>query len=139
MRVAGQVLVIDDDEAFLSAIRALLRDEGYAVETATSVGAALDRLWAEWEQQPDVILLDLHLPSLDGQTFAELYRLLPVPQAPIVVVSGATETEVNQGAQAVNAAGVLLKPFELDELLACIYHATHAEKPGHPSDPAAHT
>lgn len=72
MRAAGRVLVVDDDLDFLEAVRALLRDEGYVVDAAASVGGALDQLWRDWDAQPDAVLLDLHLPDFDGRDFGGL-------------------------------------------------------------------
>jgi CheY-like chemotaxis protein len=63
MRSAGRVLVVHDDPAVLEVLSQLLRAEGYAVATAADAGAALDGLWAAWDAQPDVILLDLLLPA----------------------------------------------------------------------------
>ena len=115
MRSAGRVLVVDDDPAILELLEAALRAEGYAVETAPDAGTALDRLWAAWDAQPDVILLDLRLPAVDGKAFAELYRALPVRHAPLVLLSGLPEAA--DVAPEIGARDVLRKPFALDELL----------------------
>jgi CheY-like chemotaxis protein len=130
MRSAGRVLVVDDDPAILELLGATLRAEGYAVETAADAGTALDRLWAEWDAQPDVILLDLLLPAVDGKTFAELYRALPVRHAPIVLMSGLPEAA--EVALEVAARDVLRKPFDLDDLLERLRRAAQARPP----DPA---
>ena len=124
MRSAGRVLVVDDDPAILELVDAALRAEGYAVEMAADAGAALDRLWAAWDAQPDVILLDLQLPAVDGQTFAELYRALPVRHAPLVLMSGLPEAAAV--AQEVAARDVLRKPFDLDDLLERLRRAAQA-------------
>jgi CheY-like chemotaxis protein len=123
MRIAGRVLLIDDNPDYLAAVGDLLRDEGYVVDAATTTGGALDLLWRDWDQQPDVILLDLHLPRFDGRSFAELYRLLPVPHAPVVLVTGAAKADP----QAIGATDVLRKPFALDDLLTCLHRVTHRE------------
>jgi DNA-binding response OmpR family regulator len=115
VRSAGRVLVVDDDPAILELLEAALRAEGYAVETAPDAGTALDRLWAAWDAQPDVILLDLRLPAVDGKAFAELYRALPVRHAPLVLLSGLPEAA--DVAPEIGARDVLRKPFALDELL----------------------
>ena len=89
----GRVLVVDDDEVVRDFVGAALRAEGYAVAAAPDAGAALDLLWAAWEDQPDVILLDLLLPAVDGRGFTGLYRELPVRHAPIVLMSAQDELE----------------------------------------------
>jgi DNA-binding response OmpR family regulator len=121
VRSAGRVLVIDDDPAIREFLEAALRAEGYAVATAPDAGTALDRLWAAWDAQPDVILLDLRLPAVDGQAFAALYRALPVHHAPLVLISGLPEAAAV--APAIDARDVLRKPFDLDELLERVRRA----------------
>jgi CheY-like chemotaxis protein len=127
VRSAGRVLVIDDGPAIREVLEAALRAEGYAVETAPDAGTALDRLWAAWDAQPDVILLDLRLPAVDGQTFAELYRALPVRHAPLVHMSGLPE--VAAVAPEIDARDALCKPFDLDELLERLRRAAQAPAP----------
>ncbi len=121
MRRAGWVLVIDDDAALLRLLDDALRQAGYVVETAPAAGIALDRLWAEWDDQPDVILLDLLLPAVDGKTFADLYRALPVRHAPIVLMSALPEAA--EVGPAIEARDVLRKPFDLDDLLERVRRA----------------
>jgi twitching motility two-component system response regulator PilG len=126
MRVPGRILVIDDDQDYLLTVRDVLTEAGYSVDISSSVGAAIDLLWREWETQPDVILLDLWLPSLDGQTFLELYALLPVRHAPVVLVTGVDEEAAREHARMVGAVGHLCKPFGPDALLACVQAAVAA-------------
>ena len=114
----GRVLVVDDDEVVRDFVGAALRAEGYAVAAAPDAGAALDLLWAAWEDQPDVILLDLLLPAVDGRGFTGLYRELPVRHAPIVLMSA--QDELERIAAETGAAAGLRKPFDLDELLATV-------------------
>ena len=127
MRSAGRVLVVDDDPAILELLEGALRAEGYAVETAPDAGTALDRLWAAWDAQPDVILLDLRLPAVDGKTFAELDRALPVRHAPLVLMSALPEAA--DVAPELAARDVLRKPFDLDELLERLRQTVEAAPP----------
>src|SRR5687767_13216859 len=124
MRSAGRVLVVDDAPDVLELVRDVLQAAGYAVDAAASVGGALDFLWREWEAQPDVILLDLSLPALDGQTFAELYALLPVRHAPLVLVTAADARVASDRAARLGARDVLLKPFDSEALLTAVHSAT---------------
>jgi CheY-like chemotaxis protein len=116
--------VIDDDERVVSFVAEALKDEGYEVWAAGNGAAALDLLWQSWERQPDVILLDLRMPSVDGRQFVEAYRVLPVRQAPIVVMTAARRAE--DRAAEVHAAAVLPKPFELGDLLEQVYRLRRA-------------
>ena len=72
------ILVVDDDEAILSAVESTLADEGYPVVTAPDGAAALDVVE---RQQPTAILLDMKMPVMDGWAFARAYRQQPGPRA----------------------------------------------------------
>src|SRR5262249_52939288 len=125
VRAAGQVLVVEDDVANLDFIRHALQRDGYSVIAADSAGGALDTVMNLWERQPDAILLDAQLSDAGGQDFAERYRLLPVPRAPIILLAAAAE-----GAAAAEATGriqaehTLTKPFRVDDLLHRVHQLT---------------
>ena len=122
MRAPGTVLVVDDDAAVPDLLREALQRDGYSVIAADNAGDALDTVMNLWDRQPDAILLDVQLPTVGGQGFAELYRLLPVRQAPIILLSappGAPEV-----ARQIQAQDVLSKPFDLDDLLNRVHRAS---------------
>ncbi len=113
------ILVVDDDGPILGLLRVLLESEGYPVVTATSVREARTSLA---ERRPDLVLCDVRLP--DAPPFALLDRLLSDPataQLPVVVCSGAIR-EIEQATErlAHPHVAVLLKPFDIDELLATV-------------------
>jgi two-component system chemotaxis response regulator CheY len=109
-RTPLKVLALDDDRLYLQMVRAALEEEGHQVALATSGEAALELLGQE---TPDVILLDIRMPRMNGRAFARAYASRPGPHAPLIVVSGAGEAAMT----GVNVAGYLAKPFELDALL----------------------
>jgi CheY-like chemotaxis protein len=107
------VLVVDDDPDILEAICDILEAEGYRVARARHGEEALARVD---EQRPDVILLDLMMPVMDGVAFAQALRLRPAfRDVPIVVISADGNP---QRAAAVGASGYLAKPFDIEALLA---------------------
>lgn len=107
------VLVVDDDPDILDAICDILEGEGYRVSRARHGIEALERVTAE---RPDVILLDLMMPVMDGLAFAQALRTRQRDAAiPIVVISADGNP---QRAAAVGARGFLAKPFDIDALLA---------------------
>lgn len=109
------ILVVDDDEAIRTAVSLVLSDEGYDVVTAEHGRAALERLVTV---QPDLILLDMRMPIMDGWELARVYRAAPEPHAAIVVLTAAHDA-ASRAAQ-IQAAGFLAKPFGLAELLATV-------------------
>jgi CheY-like chemotaxis protein len=112
---APRVLVVDDDPDILDAICDILEGEGYAVARARHGAEALDRLH---ERRPDVILLDLMMPVMDGLAFAQALRERRLePEIPIVVISADGNP---QKAASIGARGFLAKPFDIDALLAYV-------------------
>jgi CheY-like chemotaxis protein len=67
---------------------------------------------------PDIILLDLRMPVMDGWEFARIYREMPPPHAPIVAFV-ATLNAAQDSAE-VQAHGILAKPFDLEDLLVTV-------------------
>ena len=113
--VPGRVLVVEDEPAIRMFLTDALEDAGYQVMAAANGIQALELLAAE-QWRPDVIVLDMLMPAMDGATFAEAYRRSPEPHAPIVVVT-AYRTEALRAADAGAVDDVLIKPLDLDRLL----------------------
>lgn len=118
------ILVVDDDEAIRTVVSLVLSDEGYDVVTAEHGRAALDRLATV---QPDLILLDMRMPIMDGWELARAYQNAPEPRATIVVLTAAHDAATR--AAQINAAGYLAKPFALNDLLAVV--DKHLNQPPH--------
>jgi DNA-binding response OmpR family regulator len=110
----ARVLIVEDDDDLRSVIGSAVADAGYTAVEAADGAAALA---ACEERDPDVVLLDLNMPRLGGQAFAEAYRR-GRGQAKIIVMSG-TATGGEISAQ-VRAAAFLSKPFEIEKLLGAV-------------------
>jgi CheY-like chemotaxis protein len=120
--VQPHILVVDDDTSIRSFVEMALDSEGYAVSTATNGAHALE---VTGNVRPDLILLDMRMPVMDGWTFARTYRQQAGPHAPIVVITAATDA--GERAAEINADGYLGKPFDLDELLGLVSkYTSHA-------------
>jgi len=106
------VLVVEDDPGVRELLRIVLEDAGYDVHEAADGAEALRQVSAV---RPDLILLDLYMPQMNGWTFVPAFHLLPGPHAPVVVMTvdgdGATH------AARLGAAACLLKPFDVADLL----------------------
>ena len=109
----GRVLVVEDDEAIADVLRRTLRQEGHEVRSAGDGVAAL--AMAE-EFVPDVVILDLGLPKLDGAEV--LRRLRRESDVPILVLTARAELDDRVEGLDSGADDYLVKPFERRELLA---------------------
>jgi two-component system, chemotaxis family, chemotaxis protein CheY len=112
---ADRILVVDDDESIRQIVRLCLSDEGYEVFEASNGVDALEMLP---DCQPDLILLDLRMPVMDGWEFARRYRLGPGPHVPIVAFIAALNAQLE--CADLEATSILPKPFDLDDLLAIV-------------------
>jgi DNA-binding response OmpR family regulator len=108
------VLVVEDDDDLRGLIAAALADVGYSALEAADGAAALS---ACAERDPDVILLDLTMPRLGGQAFADAYKR-GTGRAKIIVMSGGSSAGETSGRM--HAAVFLSKPFDLERLLAAV-------------------
>jgi len=108
------VLIVDDDPDIREILKEVFRDQGFLVLTAANGGAAIRVLRTA---RPDVIVLDIHMPIMDGVAFATAYQARPGPHAPIVVFSTAGET---QRVRDIHPASTVKKPCDLDILVATV-------------------
>ncbi|MBV1856266.1 response regulator [Catellatospora tritici] len=114
-----KILIVDDEPQILRALRINLRARGYEVELVADGAAALR---AASSYHPDVVVLDLGLPDMDG---VDVIRGLRGWSAtPIVVLSGRTGSEDKVQALDAGADDYVTKPFGVDELLARIRAVT---------------
>jgi two-component system KDP operon response regulator KdpE len=113
--VSGRVLVVDDEVEMQRALRAGLRYHDFQVHAVGSGEEAL-RQAAAW--RPDVILLDLGLPGMDG--FATLKALRPMTRAAVIVVSVMPGEKDKVKALDIGADDYIVKPFGMEELVARI-------------------
>ena len=109
----AQILVVEDDTAIGNLIATTLETQNYQFHRAnTGAGAVMDAL----TYRPDVILLDLGLPDMDGVQIIEKIRTWS--NTPIIVVSARSEDSDKVAALDAGADDYLTKPFSVDELLA---------------------
>ncbi len=108
------VLVVDDDEAIRTALERALRLEGFAVEVADGGRRALEL--AE-ERRPGVIVLDVVMPDLSGVSVVARLRERGI-ETPICILSARDETQDRVAGLEAGADDYVVKPFELEELVA---------------------
>ncbi|XXF75659.1 response regulator [Myxococcaceae bacterium GXIMD 01537] len=116
----AHVIVIDDDPDMRDVVSQALEAFDFDVSTAGNGREGLELL--EKQGLPDLIILDMRMPVMDGWAFAaELHRRY-ADVVPVVVCTAAEDTA--RRAREVGAVGALSKPFELDDLLHLV--ETHA-------------
>ena len=109
----GRVLVVEDDEAIADVLRRTLRQEGHEVRSSAD---GIDALVAAEEFVPDVVILDLGLPDLDGVEVCR--RLRAESDVPILILTARGELGDRVVGLDSGADDYLVKPFERQELLA---------------------
>ncbi|WP_433466943.1 response regulator [Spirillospora sp. CA-128828] len=110
-----RVLVVDDEPQLLRALRINLRARGYEVEVAADGTGALRRA-GSW--RPDLVVLDLGLPDLEG--IEVIYGLRGWTEVPIIVLSGRAGSRDKVEALEAGADDYVTKPFDIEELVARI-------------------
>src|SRR6187455_1768543 len=113
------ILIVDDEAGVRSSLAAVLRDEGYLVETAESGEACLERTARE---TPDVILLDIWLPGLDGLATLERLRERRV-DAEVIMISGHASVEAAVRATKLGAFDFIEKPLSIDKTVLAVRNA----------------
>ena len=108
------VLVVDDQEVIRDTLQLALDDEGFSVECAANGREALAVI-GRWK--PDVILLDLMMPIMDGWAFCKEQKRTG-DNTPIVLLSAAGGLDEHQ--RALGAAAVIAKPFDIDRVISTI-------------------
>jgi len=113
---APLILIVDDDPELLDLAGEALISKGYRVATAHNGEEALQRLT---EITPQMILLDMQMPMMNGWEFARVFRERYGRSIPIAVATAAEDSKLRAAEIGANAA--LAKPFEPDRLYECVF------------------
>lgn len=117
-------MIVDDEPAICAMLATVLQDEGYAAVAVHSGAEALDRAPRE---RPDVFLIDVMMPGMDGRTLAARLRAHPeLPPTPVIMMSAAVRAFAGQP----GVVDFLAKPFDLDLLLDCLERAVRGASGG---------
>lgn len=113
------ILIVDDEESIRQSLEGILCDEGYQVVAAENGEEALDMIR---EEVPDLVLLDIWMPGMDGIQALERIKAM-LPEQTVVMMSGHGTIETAVKATRVGAFDFIEKPFSLDKLLITIANA----------------
>jgi DNA-binding response OmpR family regulator len=113
-----KILVVDDEDDILNFLELVLSEKGYQVSTASGGQEALTKAQLE---RPDLVLLDIMMPQMDGWEVLKLLRVdEETAEVPVAMLSARTEARDRvQGLQE-GAIDYICKPFSLSELLSKI-------------------
>ncbi len=119
------ILCVEDEHLAAEAVRRALGYAGYEVQVAPTAAAALE---AMQQRRPDLVLLDLLLPDVNGYSFIDLLRDHgDLDRVPIVIVSGCASPEAQSLGRELGARAYLVKPFTAQELIGCVNCVLGAE------------
>jgi CheY-like chemotaxis protein len=122
------VLVIEDDPDMRGLLVLMLEEQGHVVRSAANGYAGLEAIHQE---RPDLILLDMKMPVMDGWEFARRHRDECGDPSPIIVMTAAEDPR--KPAEEIGAAGWLGKPVELDVLFDTVKHVAELSSAAVPS------
>ncbi len=116
--MAKRVLIVDDDPMIRQMLRDILEITGYTVVEASDGAEALDNAEV---LHPDIILLDLMMPGMDGYTACRELKANPMTRAiPVIFVTASEDVALNRLAFAAGAVACVPKPFRREALTAII-------------------
>ena len=117
--MARTILVVDDEETIIQSLNGILMDEGYDVVSANSGADALEKIE---EVMPELVLLDIWMPGIDG--IEALVKIKETsPNLPVVMMSGHGTIETAVKATKLGAYDFIEKPLSLEKVLLCVNNA----------------
>jgi putative two-component system response regulator len=114
--VANRILIVDDDPASVATLEAFLGDEASSIKSVTK-SREVEQVFMEFE--PDIVLLDLHMPELDGLEILRRLRGFRTELGflPVIVLTGDTGTVARNSVLTLGADDFLTKPLDRTEVV----------------------
>ena len=122
------IFIADDELDFVSTLKSRLEFEGYRVVTASDGKEALEQIVRE---KPDLILLDIMMPTLNGYQVCRELRENPATRSiPIVMLTARSQESDKFWGKEAGADAYLVKPFDMDELMEAVVEQIGGLLPG---------
>ncbi len=112
----AKILIVDDDTEICDLLDIFLSGKGYQVLTITSGESALDGIR---RQKPDIVLLDIKLPGLDGIKCLGKIKEID-PKIKVIIISAVNDPSYKQSAFSSGADDYIVKPLDLDYVETCV-------------------
>ena len=116
----ANILVVDDELGIRDLLSEILNDEGHAVEVAENAAAARA---ARLAARPDLVLLDIWMPDMDGVTLLKEWAAAGLLNMPVIMMSGHATIDTAVEATRIGAQAFLEKPITLQKLLKAVEQA----------------
>lgn len=131
---AKRILLVEDEPNMMELLKYRLEEKGYTIITASDGYAALNQVRTA---KPDLVILDLMLPKIDGYTICRLLKFNDeLRTIPVIILSArATEEDIRRGLS-LGADAYVTKPYEPEELLKKIAELLNRDPAENPSAPA---
>ena len=131
-RSRSSILLVEDNNHIREALQCLLEGEGYLVRLASNGQEALEVLASN--SLPDLILLNLEMPIMDGFQFREVQKQDPkIASIPVILMSAADPPLIQEGLRRAQFQAYLLMPTDLGALLVVIKRLLHCPPSGRSS------
>jgi len=124
MSQGSKILVIDDEEDLRENLKYILQSKGYVVELAQDGIQGLEVLN---DVSPDLIILDLNMPNMDGMEFYQRICVQNIPRYPVFVLTARSNMEKFFKDSYVE--GFMVKPFDIKDLMTEINYIFNKKKP----------
>ena len=123
-KTTSRVLVVDDEPQVVWMLQFTLEAEGYQTLSAPDGRTALDEVR---EHHPNVVLLDIMMPVMDGWAFLEELQTIPATERPrVIVVSARSSLRDRAKAAELGADAFVAKPFSVDDLMVVLHDIEQA-------------
>jgi len=122
-----KILIIDDERPIRETLEMFLREKGYDVATSESGEAGLKLIR---KNQPDIVILDLRLPGIDGIEVLRIVKQLS-PRSMVIVITAYHDKEIYDQAESLGAFGYIVKPIDVAEFELTINKAMRGQRNGH--------
>ncbi len=109
-----KVLIVDDEYLVRYAMQKIMEDEGFSAFTA---GCGDDALRQLREQKPDIVILDIHLPDINGLVLLKTIKEIS-PSVAVIMATGCPDTHASEEAMKMGALDYIAKPMSIDTLKA---------------------
>jgi len=122
-----KILIIDDERPIRETLEMFLREKGYDVATSESGEAGLKLIR---KNQPDIVILDIRLPGIDGIEVLRIIKQLS-PRSMVIVITAYHDKEIYDQAESLGACGYIVKPIDVAEFEVTIDKAVRGQRNGH--------